>query len=200
MAAINGTRQNGALDPPPSSILATRIASHASVPELNQVSFEQLLAESLGNDENGQPNLGSDININLKVVEIVLKAGIEPTLVPRNDDPFAGNPSREAESRFLSCLQVIKTAVERSPKVLFGDTATDGSGSSMRPLYSLLIPKLFSAYIPGSSPERKAALEQALITCIRGQGHPGVQALRLAMLDFTIGCMTGKCSKPVGQI
>jgi hypothetical protein len=200
MAATSGTRQHGAFDPPPSSILAIRIANQSAVPKLNQASFDQLLAESLGNDENGQPNLGSDVTIILKVVEIVLKAGIEPALVLSNDDPFSGGPNRAAESQFLSCLEVIRTAIERSPKVLLENTATDGPGSPTIPLYNLLIPKLLSSFTPHVSRERSAALEQTILACLRGSVSPGPQALRLVVLEFILGCVSGKCSKRPASI
>ena len=195
MAAVNGTRRAHHLDPPPSSILATRIVNADDTLELNQASFDQLLIESLGNDESGQPNLGGDTSVNLKVIEIVLKAGVDPRLRDNVDNPFQGNSAHtKAVAQFLACFEVIGTAIERSPSVLFTKSSITGRGTDIaeHSLYVWLIPKLISALTPNSSPECIRAATGVISTCIRKHYSDGLSGQNDTVLDFTLGCVSGK--------
>lgn len=196
MAAVNGARRVHHLDPPPSSILATRIVNADDTLELNQASFDQLLTESLGNDEFGQPNLGGDVSVNLKVIEIVLKAGIDPRLRDSFDNPFQStNVHSKSITQFLACFEVIATAIERSSGVIFAKSSIIGPGTDVveQPLYVWLLPKLFSALTPSSSPECVRAATGVISTCIWKEYPSRPRDLNDAVLDFTLGCVSGKC-------
>lgn len=195
MAGVNGARRSHHLDPPPSSILATRIGNADDTLELNQASFDQLLTESLGNDEFGQPNLGGDTSVNLKVIEIVLKAGIDPRLRDSIDNPFQDTGVHtKSVAQFLACFEVIGTAIERSPSVLFTKSSITGRGTNVveQPLYVWLLPKLISALTPHSSPECIRAIAGVISTCIQREQSRGLTAPDDTVLDFTLGCVSGK--------
>ena len=101
MAPANGVPLMNGFHPPPSSILATRVVNGDDASEFNQDSFNQLLEESLGTDENGQPNLGSDVSINHKLICIIIKAGVGPFLRDLRENPFrssAASSSTDAQS------------------------------------------------------------------------------------------------------
>ena len=181
-------RSNG-FEPPPSSMLAIRMADENDSIELNQTSFNQLLEESLGNDENGQPNLGADATVNLKVVEIVIKAGIDAYLTASQEGPFEVEVMDK--SQFLICLQVIKTAIERSPNILTARTGAGvyGTRSKDVPLYAWLLPRLVSALMPSSPSDIGLAVSQLIRVCIqspsdRQLGHSD------AIADFLLGCIS----------
>ncbi|ETN46988.1 uncharacterized protein HMPREF1541_01178 [Cyphellophora europaea CBS 101466] len=190
MAAIHGVRRSNGFEPPPSSILATRIASKDAATELNQASFDQLLEESLATDENGQPNLGSDVSINLKVVEVVLKAGIDPVLRDSIDDPFQPNSANaRAETRFLACLEVIRVATERAEGVLFMRTSANGKSDDLAepPLYIVMVPKLLSALGPQASVPRVDAILETISTCIHVGGSSKQGTPNDAVTEFLLG-------------
>lgn len=192
MAAVNGMRRPNGFEPPPSSILASRIVNGDDTIELNQASFNQLLAESLGNDEFGQPNLGGDASVNLKVIEIVLKAGVDPALRENVENPFRSTGIQaRSNSQFLTCLEVIRTAVTRSPSVLFAKTSTIARGEDVtaQPLYTWLLPKILSALTPQSSPECTEAVKEVLSTCIEQGGLRGLTSSQHNPVgDLLLGC------------
>jgi hypothetical protein len=195
MAATNGFRRSNAFEPPPSSILAARIVGADDALELNQASFSQLLAESLGNDESGQPNLGADASVNLKVIEIVLKAGIDPFLRESVENPFRSNGAlSKSETQFTTCLEVVRTAVERSPEVLFAKTSVGKREEGIqRALLTVLIPRLFSALTPASGPECIRATIDVLLTCTN---HGAARFLpsdqNNIAIDLVLGCVSGR--------
>lgn len=196
MAATNGVRRPNPFEPPASSILASRIVNADDAFELNQASFNQLLAESLGNDESGQPNLGSDVSVNLKVIEIIVKAGIDTTLRDIVENPFRSNGAPvESNAQFLSCLEVIRTAIERSPGVLFASTSITGGREhgAPQPLYIVLVPRLISALTPHYSPDCIKATTDAILACVH---HAATIALASSqhnpVFDLTLGSILGE--------
>ncbi|KPI42986.1 Protein kinase rad3 [Cyphellophora attinorum] len=195
MAAVSalGIRRGDAFDPPQSSMLAVRLARNDEPLHLNQASFNQLLEESLGNDENDQPNLGSDVAVNLKVIEIVIKAGVDSHLRTTNDDPFRANGHQLADhTQFLICLQVIKTAVERSPGVLFARTiaSTYGKEAGEVPLYLWLLPRLITALAPSSPSDKDLTVSQLLCTCIQHASGDLSSSNSTGVADFLLGCIS----------
>ena len=133
------TRQGDAFEPPPSSILATHVVHGNGVPEFDRDNFDQLLAEALGSDEQGQPNLGADVTVNHKLICIVYQIGIERAL---EENPFRA--AGKADDQLRTCLEVLQVAVQRSPQVILvaSDRESFGADTTSCPLYSWLIPTL----------------------------------------------------------
>ena len=166
MAYINGTRHVNGFEPPPSSILATRLANGNDASVFDQRSFNHLLQESLGNDENGQPNLGSDIIVNNKLISIIVKAGVEPFVDDSRNNPFSSNVvSAKDEAQFLSCLDVIRIAIEKGPEVInVRSTPGDSERSENElPLYVWLLPK----FLPRLAPKSSYAVKEAVLSVFR---------------------------------
>lgn len=128
-------------EPPPSSILATHVVHGNGVPDFDRGHFNLLLAEALGSDEQGQPNLGADPSVNHKLICIVFQIGIEPAL---DENPFGATTIGTGESQLRTCLEVLQVAIERSPPVIFVKSDRQGNDVSRKAcaLYTWLIPTL----------------------------------------------------------
>ncbi|RMZ81831.1 hypothetical protein DV738_g2114, partial [Chaetothyriales sp. CBS 135597] len=158
MVRANGAAQQNPFEAPPSSILVTRVVHGDQSTVFDQASFNQLLQESLGSDENGQPNLGSDITVNRKLINIIIKAGIDPFIRDSSSNPFGSNDaSGTEEAQFLSCLDVITIAIARAPEVIYIRNLAEDENHDERqiPLYSWLLPKLLTQVTPKCSQARK---------------------------------------------
>lgn len=141
VAPVLPARQTNAFEPPPSSMLATHVVHGNGVPDFDRDSFNQLLAEALGSDEHGQPNLGADVAVNHKLIRIIFQVGIEQTL---DDNPFhSAVAAGKATSQLKTCLEVLQLAIERSPQVLFVKSQDSGTPGQGPLLYCWLIPRLF---------------------------------------------------------
>lgn len=192
MAPFNGQRLTdghgdgggAAHRPPPSSILATHFApvhgngSVSALPDFDKNSFDLLLEESLGHDEHGEPNLGTDIGTNRKLISVLFKAGIDRTFC-QSENPFNAYPIGRDGLQIQSCLHVIKLAVQRSPRVLFVPAPySEASPGEEIPLYAWLVPKLLVL----------------LTTCeeLKGSFNENVRGVLAAVLGA--GSL---CSKPI---
>ncbi|KAJ9633386.1 serine/threonine-protein kinase M1 [Knufia peltigerae] len=141
VAPVLPARQTNAFEPPPSSMLATHVVHGNGVPDFDLDSFNQLLAEALGSDEHGQPNLGADVAVNHKLIRIIFQVGIEQTL---DENPFqSAVAAGKATSQLKTCLEVLQLAIERSPHVLFVKSQDSGIPGQEALLYTWLIPRLF---------------------------------------------------------
>ena len=147
-------------EPPSSSILVTHVVHGNGVPDFDRDNFDQLLAEALGFDEHGQPNLGADVEVNHKLIHIVFQVGIERAL---EEDPFRAAPAAgRGNSQLRTCLEVLQLAILRSPQVLFVKTDRQGIGAGIKacPLYSWLVPTLLPLVASTDAEEvREAVLE-----------------------------------------
>lgn len=139
---VNGSQ------PPQSSLIATHLApsNGSSIPHFDPKDFALLLQESLGSDDDGQPNLGTDVTLNHKLICVIIKAGID-TIDLRSNDPF--RQDHEYHDQIRKCLEVFDLAVERTPEALFISSKPDDSGSRAEdaPLFIWLIPKLLSLLV-----------------------------------------------------
>ena len=133
---------NGRLSPP-SSILATHIApvNGAALPDVDPKIFAQLIEECLGHDEDAQPRVGTDVAVNHRLICVIVKAGIDPMSIDRDDLSEAQDRDSEQINR---CLDVIDLAIRRSPLVLYTLSGSDDLGPEDHnvPLFVWLIPKL----------------------------------------------------------
>jgi len=147
---VNGEgngRSNGLLqihELPPSTI-ASHLPTGYGQPsvEFDRDSFNHLLEVSLGDDENGQPNLRDDAEENHKLIRVVIQAGIDP-IVSGEDNPFRAQPLGREAFHITRCIEVLRLAVERSPRVLFtlSQSREGGSHHETIPLYVWLISKI----------------------------------------------------------
>jgi hypothetical protein len=134
----------------PPSILAAHIApaNGNALPDVDPRIFAQLIEECLGYDDDGQPRVGTDVAVNHRLICVIVKAGIDPASIDR-DDPFKAQ-GRNGD-QVTRCLEVIDIAIQRSPLVLYELSGTDdlGPGDYMVPLFVWLIPKLLSVICQG---------------------------------------------------
>jgi serine/threonine-protein kinase ATR len=141
--AVNGMVTSS--QPPPSSLIATHLAPTvgSTIPHFDPEDFTLLLNESLGSDEDGQPNLGTDAILNHQLICVIIKAGLD-TIDPRRDDPFRRDD--QYHDQIQRCLEVIALAVERTPDVVFRSSEPDDLGPQAEkvPMYFWIIPKLLS--------------------------------------------------------
>lgn len=139
---VNGSQ------PPPSSLIATHLAptNGSTIPHFDPGDFDLLLQESLGSDDDGQPNLGTDVMLNHKLICVIIKAGID-TIDLGSNDPFRHD--NECYDQIQKCLEVFDLAVERTPEALFLSSKPEdlGSGAENVPLFVWFIPKLLSLLV-----------------------------------------------------
>lgn len=133
--------------PPPSTLIAALApVEGSSFPQFDPGDFALLLKESLGSDEDGQPNLGNDVTLNHKLICVIVKAGLD-TINLRGDDPF----SRDSDyyDQLQGCLNVIELVVERTPEALFILSKSEDLGPLAEnvPLFFWAIPKLLSLFV-----------------------------------------------------
>lgn len=134
-------------EPPPSSILAAHLApvnGSAASFNFDRESFTQLLKESLGLDEEGQPNLGNDATINHKLIGVIVKAGLDHALDQPRDPFVADDEESETALEAHKCLDVIELAITRCPPVVYQLSGENEPREGDRdvPLFIWLIPKL----------------------------------------------------------
>lgn len=146
MAPVNGAVRSVNAGPPPSSMLAAHVVNGNGPPQLSRDSFAQLLEESLGTDDYGEPNLSRDENVNSKLVVVIVQLGIEPHLRSSNSDPFRSKPDLGKNGAELKCcLDVLQLAIDRSPSVLYKplEGMQDDTNANAQ-LFTWLLPKLLS--------------------------------------------------------
>jgi serine/threonine-protein kinase ATR len=148
-----------ASQPPPSSLIAAHLVPTvgSNIPHFNPRDFTLLLDESLGSDQDGQPNLGTDVTLNHKLICVIIKAGLDTTDL-RSDDPF--RKDNEYHDQIQRCLKVIALAVERTPDVVFRLSEPDDHGAQEEnvPLYLWVIPKLLSLLLVDNDASKLIAL------------------------------------------
>ena len=153
MPSMTGASRQGSLfggivggsQPLPSSLIATHLApTNGSIyPYFDREDFDLLLKESLGSDEDGQPNLGYDVVVNHKLICVIIKAGLD-TIDFRSDDPF--RKDNEHHDQVQRCLEVIHLVVDKTPDALFIVSRSEDLGPKAEniPLFVWVVPKLLS--------------------------------------------------------
>lgn len=172
-------------------MLATHVRQGHGVPHLNQNSFTQLLEESLGHDEDGNPNLNDDAEVNHKLTLVVTQVGIDPFLINNDDNPFHSNrTSSKKIAQLRQCLAVLQLAITRSPQVLFRPVDLEESVTQGPPLYVYLLPRLFS--VVGRTEDAEATstiLNTVSSTLSTTQIYS--DARRETLRTFLLNCLTG---------
>jgi serine/threonine-protein kinase ATR len=140
---FNGTI--GGSQPLPSTRIATHLApTNGSIyPHFDREDFMLLLEESLGSDEDGQPNLGHDLVVNHKLICVIIKAGLDAIDI-RSDDPF--RKDNEYHDQIQRCLEVVHLAVDKTPDALFVISRSEDLGPKAEntPLFVWVVPKFLS--------------------------------------------------------
>lgn len=193
MAPVHVARQSNGFEPPPSSILATHVVHGNGVPDLDRDNFNQLLAEVLSTDDNGQPNLGADVSVNHKLICIIFQVGIETAL---EENPFKSNAGAgKTDAQLQNCLEVIQLAIERSPQVIAvkSDLQDQDDIEWTPPLYAWLFPRLLPLMVSsqtvqireGVSAIYNAMLEANMKSAQSNQSQSLLEYFRLSLLGET---------------
>ena len=191
---MNGAQAVNGFHAPPSSILATRVVNGNDSADFNQASFNQLLEESLGTDENGEPNLGSDTSINHKLICIIVKAGVDAFIEDAQDNPFQSSRSTSKDhAQFSSCLDVICIAIVKAPEVIFVKSTPEHSpsGNVQTPLYVWLIPKLLPLLRPNTPHNSREGILKLISAILAADNDPLKGSQGNNVFDFILGCVTG---------
>ncbi|KIX02531.1 uncharacterized protein Z518_08472 [Rhinocladiella mackenziei CBS 650.93] len=191
MAPVPVARQPNGVEPPASSILATHVVHGEGVPDFEQDSFNQLLAEALGSDEQGRPNLGADVSVNHKLICIIFQVGIEPAL---DDNPFeSAAAAGKVNSQLRTCLEVLQVAIERSPQVLYVKSDPQGNQTSAQghPLYSWLVPRLLSLITSCKNDHDRDAILVVFDTILEADRKSTAPCSCGNVLEFMRVCVSG---------
>jgi len=198
MAPVQQARHVNGFDPPPSSILATHVVHGIGVPDFDRSSFNQLLEEALGCDEDGQPNLGSDTSICHKLICIILQVGIEPAIREQTENPFrTERAAGKGDLQLVRCLDVVRVAIERAPPVLFvkSDAANEKDAArSATPLYVWLVPKLLPLIAPGQDITIRNAVVSVLAGILKADQQCATVPSCRAILKFISTMVSGWCT------
>ena len=194
MAPVPAARTVNGFEPPPSSMLATHVVHGIGVPDFDRDSFNQLLAEALGVDEQGQPNLGGDVLVNHKLICIIFQVGIERTL---EENPFQNAAAAgKADSQLRTCLEVLQVAIERSPQVLFvrSDSQSGDSSGQTCMLYCWLIPRLLPLMASSQNGEVRNAVLEVYSAMLEADKKCTTTHSCDTILGFIRACVSGKNS------
>lgn len=194
LGTVNGSQHIG---PPPSTYAAQIVdtltkAKQQPKPDEREL-FQQLLREILGADEVPEPQaetVETDINVNYRLIYVVVKAGLEVLL---QDDPFQQQSVLSEQA--LNSLAVIQLTIERSPEVLFLIPSAHEPGFEPGgPLFLWLLPRLLSILGSGRDERvqekaidliRAALSVQSRSSTLRERLHPAFK--------YTQGCIKGWC-------
>lgn len=142
---VNATTKGS--HPPPSSLAAHLAPMNGSTfTHIHPEDLNILLKESLGFDEDGRPNLGTDVILNHKLICMIIMAGLD-TIDLRSDDPLRN--SNDIHDQIRRCIEVICLAIERTPEALFVSSKSEDFGPRWEnvPLFVWMIPRLLSLLI-----------------------------------------------------
>ena len=121
------TVHHESLEPPPSTLTAQLLQRHAITQGQPPSSHAAVLSELLTLVREHPNDVEDDVHIVSKLISIVADAGLHPT---QHSDPFKSD--RTVNAHFLDCLDAIKIAFCRCPRVLFFvDAAADPLGSQL---------------------------------------------------------------------
>lgn len=169
MSKINGATNGVHAVPPPSSMLASHVADGFKNRNLSRDNFTKLLQESLSDDQNGDPNLGTDVLMNARLVGVVIQVGIEPLLTSKNTDPFRRQIDQGSASDGLKdCLAVLHRVLQRTPGVVH--SAIDAAQCPERAsqgLYAWLLPTVLLVSVHSRDPEKILICQKIILSCLR---------------------------------
>lgn len=170
MAGSNALTNGGRFQPPPSSMIATHVINGQGQPNISRDDFAHLLQESLGTDDRGSPNLGEDVLVNLKLIVVIVRLGIEPLIEVTDDNPFRVPIDQGRNlSELRCCLDVIELAFRQTPDIVFKDVeALADVQTKSSPVYAWLLPILLSVVLQSSDVEIHKKCADLLQLCLGG--------------------------------
>lgn len=187
-------RQNG--EPPSSTLAAQLVQQFTDVKKRHRVhdngTFRQLLDEVLGAKTNSSfSNIAhqSGIDVDFRLIYVIVKAGIEQVLHSRNVDIPAALVIQTKDS-----LAAVDLTLRRNPDVLFAASSGPDVDSQYRgELYKWLLPKLFSLIRIECKPDLSERVSQTLRTIVLAERkiHP-ITIERHAINMYIRGCTCGK--------
>ncbi|KAK5087209.1 serine/threonine-protein kinase M1 [Lithohypha guttulata] len=141
MALSNGASNARDFQPPPSSMLATHVVNSRGPPRLNAHDFAELLQESLSTNEKGESNIGTDAEVNRKLLNVVLSIGVQPLIEPQTDDPFRRRIDQGRNANQLKdCLDVLNLTLQRTPEIVFQHAGSNTHETeNARPIHIVLL-------------------------------------------------------------
>lgn len=194
MAPVAVARPTSGFEPPASSILATHVVHGNGVPDFDRDNFNQLLAEALGSDDQGRPNLGADVAVNHKLICIVFQVGIECAL---EENPFrSAATAGKAEDQLSTCLEVLRVAIERSPQVVFVKSDPLGKDTSENPtsLYCWLVPRLLPLIASSQTEGVREGVLQVFNAMVEADRKCSTSYSCDSVLEFMRACISGEKS------
>lgn len=184
MAGPVALTNGGRFQPPPSSMIATHVINGQGQPNISRDDFAHLLQESLGTDDRGRPNLGEDVVVNLKLIVVIVRLGIEPLIDVPRDNPFRAHLDQGRNlSELQRCLDVIELALRQTPELVFKDVEVIVDVQTNASLvYVWLLPILLSIVLQSSNIEVHKKCAGLLWLCLEGDRQ----------------CSAGECSSVAG--
>lgn len=157
-------------------MIATHVINGRGQSNISRDDFANLLQESLGTDDEGLPNLGKDVLVNLKLIDVIARLGIEPLVAASTDDPFRARIDQGKNLPELKCcLDVIELAIRQTPEIVFKDVesfANVQTGPSA--MYAWLLPAILSIILQSSNVEIHQKCAELLHLCVRGDADCSV--------------------------
>ncbi|KAK5957292.1 serine/threonine-protein kinase M1 [Knufia fluminis] len=168
MARANGISHRRDLQPPPSSMLATHVINGAARPSLSRADFSSLLQESLGTDDEGHSNIGKDVNVNFKLISVIVQIGIDPLISTQENDPFQKRIDQgRSTSELKCCLDVIIFVLQQSPSIIYHDANSAGVAQhDVLPVYAWLLSIILSVVAQSSDVEIQKRCGDVVQGCI----------------------------------
>lgn len=168
MAGPVAITNGGRFQPPPSSMIAAHVINGRGQPNISRDDFAHLLQESLGTDEKGRPNLGEDVVVNLKLIVVIVRLGIEPLIDTPRDNPFQQQLDQGRNlSELQRCLDVIELAFHQTPALVFKDVESLADvQTKASAVYMWLLPILLSIVLQSSNVEIHKKCTNLLGACL----------------------------------
>lgn len=122
-------------------MLATHVVNSRGPPRLNAHDFAELLQESLSTNEKGESNIGTDAEVNRKLLNVVLSIGVQPLIEPQTDDPFRRRIDQGRNANQLKdCLDVLNLTLQRTPEIVFQHAGSNTHETeNARPIHIVLL-------------------------------------------------------------
>lgn len=173
MAGTHAITNGGRYQAPPSSMIATHVINGRGKANISRDDFAHLLQESLGTDSEGQPNLGNDVLINLKLIVVISRIGVEPLISASNDDPFRRRIDQGKNlSELKCCLEVIELVLRQTPEIIFKDVEyLEDAQNEASAVYAWLLPTVISTVLHTSDVEVHKRCSELVRLCLEAESH-----------------------------
>lgn len=178
-------------------MIATHVINGQGQPNISRDQFAHLLQESLGTDDKGRPALGEDVVVNLKLVVVIVRLGIEPLIDVPRDNPFRQHLDQGRNlSELQRCLDVIELAFHQTPELVFKDVESLADvQTKTSAVYTWLLPILLSIVLQSSNVEVHKKCADLLALCLRGDNRCSVAECN-SVAEYLKDVVSGKSLSP----